>query len=386
MTQPVFRLGSGRRVRMPLVSFSIVVLLSLIPGTGMAQEQMVRTSNSDDSLPDAPMPQQAEPPQSSDTAVDAQGTASIGGSVLDSTGAAIPDAEASLALINGSRLQTAKSDANGHFMFTRVPAGSYRVIVEAVGFAPFTTYEFTISPLQVYIVPEISLSVAGSTTSVVVRPTEEIAAEQVKVEEQQRFFGVFPNFYVSYVPDAAPLTSRQKLSLAAHDTLDWSSFLGVSMGAALQQATNAHRGYGQGAAGYGKRWGALFADGRSSDFLSRYVFASLLHQDPRYFYQGTGTKKSRFYHAMSNAFVARSDSGKTMPNYSYLLGDLCSAALSNAYYPRADRGASLVITNTALGIAGRAAQGLFEEFFAKRLTRHASDSAASESDHIGQRP
>src|SRR5215469_8873435 len=90
--------------------------------------------------------------------------------------------------------------------------------------------------------------------------------------------------------------------------------------------------------------GALFVDGRSSDLLSRYVFSSLLHQDPRYFYQGTGTKKSRFYHAISNAFVARSDSGKTMPNYSYLLGDLCSAALSNAYYPRADRGAGLIFT------------------------------------------
>jgi hypothetical protein len=76
---------------------------------------------------------------------------------------------------------------------------------------------------------------------------------------------------------------------------------------------------------------------------------------------------------LSNAFVARNDNGKTMPNYSYLLGDLCAASLSNAYYPRADRGAGLVFTNAALGIAGRAAQGLIQEFVAKHFTKNAAD-------------
>jgi hypothetical protein len=293
--------------------------------------------------------------------------------VLDSTGATIPNVQVSLALRNGGRVQTVSSDANGQFTFTKVSSGSYLVTAEALGFAPFTTREFTITPQQVYSVPEIALSIASSTTSIVVRPTEEIAAEQIKAEEKQRVFGVFPNFYVSYVPNAAPLTSKQKFSMAARDTFDWTSFVGVSLGAGLQQAANTHKDYGQGAAGYGKRWGALFADGRSTDLLSHYVFASLLHQDPRYFYQGTGTTKSRIFYALSNAFVARSDSGKTMPNYSYLLGDLCAASLSNAYYPRADRGASLVFTNAALGIAGRAAQGLVQEFVAKHFTKNAPD-------------
>jgi len=309
---------------------------------------------------------------------DALGTASISGTVLDSTGAVVPDAQISLTLRNGTRLRTVKSGASGEFAFNRIPARTYLLTVEAAGFTRFKTKEFMIAEQQTYAVPEISLSVAGATTSIVVRPTEVIAAEQIRTQEKQRFVGVFPNFYVSYIPDAAPLTSRQKLSLATHDTLDWTSFAGVSFGAGLEQASNRFSGYGQGAAGYGKRWGALFVDGRSSDLLDHYVFASLLHQDPRYFYQGTGTKKSRLYHALASAFAARSDSGKTMPNYSYLLGDLCAGALSNAYYPPANRGANLVFVNAAIGIGGRAGQAVFQEFLGKRLTKNVPDSGSSE--------
>jgi hypothetical protein len=73
-------------------------------------------------------------------------------------------------------------------------------------------------------------------------------------------------------------------------------------------------------------------------------------------------------HALSNAFVARADSGETMPNYAYVLGDLGAAAISNVYYPRDDRGVGLVLTNAAIGLAGRAVQGIVQEFVGKRLT------------------
>ena len=254
----------------------------------------------------------------------------------------------------------------------------YQVTAEAVGFVPFQTDEFTVTAQQVFTLPAISLSVAGQSTSVVVRPTEVIAAEQIKTEEKQRVLGIVPNFYVSYVSDAAPLSSKQKLSLSVHDALDWASFAAVSVGAGAEQATNAFKAYGQGAAGYGKRWGALFATARSNDLLSHYVFASLFHQDPRYFYQGTGTKKSRLFHALSYAFVARGDNGKARPNYTYILGDLCSGALSNAYYPPANRGAGLVFTNAAIALAARAGQGVLEEFIGKRFTKNAPDSRPPE--------
>jgi len=159
-----------------------------------------------------------------------------------------------------------------------------------------------------------------------------------------------------------------QFALAARGTFDPVAILGVGFAAGIEQANNSYAGYGQGAAGYGKRFAAKFANGRSSDFLTHAVFPSLLHQDPRYFYQGSGSVKSRLLHAVGSAFFTRSDSGRTVPNYSYLLGDMSAGALSNLYYPAANRGAHLVFTNAAVGLAGRVGGNLLREFLSKRLT------------------
>jgi hypothetical protein len=246
--------------------------------------------------------------------------------------------------------------------------GSYLVMVEATGLEPFTSAEFVLGAQQNYEIPRIILSVATAITQMTVRPTEEVAAEQIKAEETQRVFGLLPNFYTSYVYDAAPLTTKQKFSLAAHGTFDPVALMGIALNAGIEQANNSFAGYGQGAAGYGKRFAARFVDGRTSDILTHAVFPSLFHQDPRYFYQGSGSFKSRLFHAVSFAFVTRSDSGRTVPNYSYLLGDLAAAGLSNLYYPRADRGAKLVFTNAAIGLAGQVGKSIIREFFSKQFT------------------
>jgi hypothetical protein len=242
------------------------------------------------------------------------------------------------------------------------------VIINAKGFARFTSAEFVVMEKQAYEVPDISLSVATANIEVTVRPADLIAAEQIRAEEKQRLIGVIPNFYTSYVYDAAPLTSKQKFALAARGTFDPVAILGVGFAAGIEQANNSYAGYGQGAAGYSKRFAAKFANGRSSDFLTHAVFPSLLHQDPRYFYQGSGSVKSRLLHAVGSAFFTRSDSGRTVPNYSYLLGDMSAGALSNLYYPAANRGAHLVFTNAAVGLAGRVGGNLLREFLSKRLT------------------
>src|SRR6185437_11958989 len=127
---------------------------------------------------------------------------------------------------------------------------------------------------QAYELPSLKLSIAPANSEVVVQPTDVIAAQQIKAEEKQRVFGVIPDFYTSYVWNAAPLDTKQKYSMALRDTFDPMTFVGISIGAGIEQANNAFPGYGQGAAGYGKRWGALFANGRTSDILSRAVFSS----------------------------------------------------------------------------------------------------------------
>ena len=249
-----------------------------------------------------------------------------------------------------------------------LPAGAYVLRIEAAGFSLFTSDRVVLAAQQSYEVQKIVMAVEAANTEVNVRPQEEVAAEQIKAAEKQRVFGIIPSYFTSYVYDAVPLTAKQKFSLTAHDTFDPVSFVGVGVGAGIEQATNTFAGYGQGAAGYGKRYAAAFGDSLTSDFLGHAVFPSLLHQDPRYFYQGSGTLKSRIVHAASFAVVTRNDRGGLMPNYSYLLGDLGSGALSNLYYPHADRGAGLVFTNAAIGIGGRAAGSVFRELFSKRLT------------------
>jgi hypothetical protein len=363
-------LASERRCLAILLCTLLLFVLALFVPANAQQLAATKTVTSVD-LPDAPEPQSgAQIVPTGQT--QEQGT--ISGVVLDLTGASVVGARVTLNSVDGTQVRAMKSKPDGAFVFFAVPPGSYTVGINADGLEPFTSDPFVLTAGQAYDLPRTLLSVASTSTSIEVRPTDEIAAEQIKQEEKQRIFGIAPNFYVSYVPDAAPMTTKQKYSLAAHDTLDWTTFIGVSVVAGIEQANNTYSGYGQGAAGYGKRWAAQFADGRSSDFLSHAVFASILHQDPRYFYQGTGTTKSRLYHALSSAFVARSDSGKLMPNYSYLLGTMTSGALSNAYYPHADRGVGLVFTNAAIGIGGRAFQAVIEEFVSKRFTKNAPKS------------
>ena len=341
----------------------ICAQIVLRPGGVQKADRAEKLAEPGDNLPDASSTVANDQSQESSSA-------SVSGTVLDTSGAAISGAEITLTETPRSQVRSTATGTDGSFVFGTLPPSSYIVIVKANGFQQSASPQFTLTRDQAFQLPTIVLSVATAPTSVVVRPTEVVAAQQEKAEEKQRVIGVIPNFYTSYIWDAAPLNTKQKFSLSLRDTFDPVSFIGVSLGAGIEQARNTFPGYGQGTAGYGKRWGALFANGRTSDILSRAVFPSLLHQDPRYFYQGSGSTWSRINHAVGNAFVARSDSGHLMPNYSYFLGDLCSGAISNLYYPASSRGAGLVITNAAFGLAGRAGQGLVREFVLKHLTKN----------------
>jgi hypothetical protein len=337
-------------------------LLCLAPGRLPAQQQTAQLGHSGSSLPETPLPKTSA----------AEGRASVAGTVLDLSGATISGANVSLMRSDGTQSRNTVSDANGDFGFAKILPGSYLVVVNAKGFAPFTSVEFLATDQQLYELPDISLSVASASMEVTVRPPDLIAAEQIRAAEKQRLVGVVPNFYTSYIYDAAPLTWKQKFSLAVRGTFDPVAVIGVGFAAGIEQANNSFAGYGQGASGYAKRYAAKFVDGRSSDLLTHAVFPTLFHQDPRYYYQGSGTFKSRLMHAVGSAFVTRSDSGRTEPNYSYLLGDVSAAALSNLYYPEANRGAHLVFTNAAVGLAGRIGGNLIREFLSKRLTPNAT--------------
>jgi hypothetical protein len=346
------------RCRLYLVFALASLLLCLVPASALAQAQESAPAIAGASLFQGPLA----------TTPATELSASVAGTVLDVSGASVPGAEVTLLARDGKPARNMVSASNGEFTFIEIRPGSYVVMVNAKGFAVFTSGEFVLAALQAYEIPNISLSLAATNMEVIVRPTELIAAEQIRGEEKQRLVGVLPNFYTSYVPDAAPLTWKQKFALATRGTFDPVALIGVGFAAGVEQANNSFAGYGQGAAGYGKRFAAKFADGRSSDYLTHAIFPTLLHQDPRYYYQGTGTVKSRLLHAIGSAFMTRSDSGRTEPNYSYVLGDMCSGALSNLYYPAANRGAHLVFSNAAVGLAGRVGGNVLREFLPKHST------------------
>ena len=219
------------------------------------------------------------------------------------------------------------------------------------------------------VVPPIALAVATNITEVQVMPSqEEIAEEQIKDQEKQRVMGFIPNFYVSYVPNAVPLNSRQKFRLALKTSFDPVTFGLNGASAGIQQATNSFSGYGQGVQGYAKRYGASYADFVTGTFIGSAILPSLLKQDPRYFYKGTGSKRSRILYAIANAVICKGDNGNWQPNYSSMLGSVASAGISNSYYPAGNRGVALTFENALMETGENAAGNLLQEFLIRKLT------------------
>jgi len=192
----------------------------------------------------------------------------------------------------------------------------------------------------------------------------------MRAEERQRVLGAIPNFYVSYQWDAEPLSSVQKYRLAWRTSIDPVS-VAISAGiAGVEQSQNTFSGYGQGTWGYAKRFGASYTDGLVGTFLADAVLPSLLRQDPRYFYKGTGSIRSRALYAIASVVICKGDNGRWQPNYSNVLGNLAAAGISNLYYPASSRnGAELTIQNSLIGTAAGAVGTLFQEFLVKKISR-----------------
>jgi len=266
-------------------------------------------------------------------------------------------------------LRTVKSDGEGAFNFTGVPAGAFKLTISSSGFAPQVLYG-TLRPGEIYGAKPIVLLATSATSEVRVTASQnEIAVEQLHEEEQQRVLGVIPNFYVTYVPNAPPLTAGQKFTLAWKSSIDPISFLASGFFAGIEQATNSFSGYGQGAQGYGKRFGANVSDNFIGTMIGGAILPSLLKQDPRYFYKGTGSIRSRVFYAIANSVVCKGDNGHWQTNYSGIAGGLAAGGISNLYYPASNRsGLALSFENAAIGTAESAAQNLFQEFIVRKLT------------------
>jgi hypothetical protein len=323
----------------------------------------------------APQPQSAGNGQAPAAAAGSQaetaGTAAISGTVLDSNGSEVQGATVQLESLDGRASRSEQSGGSGEFTFTDLQPGRFTVTVSGKGWGTFTSTAIALSAGEFYIVPKVVLPLMTSVSVRVIANREELAEEQVSIAEQQRILGVFPNFYTSFDWNAAPLGPKQKIQLALRSITDPVELLGPVAVAGFEQEANVFPGYGGGAEGYGKRLGAAYLNSVSSKLLANAVYPSLFHQDPRYFYKGTGSFRSRAAYAICSAFVTRGDSGRREMNYSYILGTFTAGALSNFYYPPENRGALLTFTNGLADIAGDAGANLVKEFVFSRFTTRA---------------
>ena len=159
------------------------------------------------------------------------------------------------------------------------------------------------------------------------------------------------------------LDTFQKFDLFVSNTFEPVVFVGAGFNAGIAQAENSDPTFGQGMAGYGKRYAAAFTDKVSGDFFHTFAFPALFRQDPRYYRKLEGGTGPRFLHAASHVFVARSDSGARMFNFSEWLGTVSATSLANTYHPGARRGAGPVAERSGISIASDMGFDVLREFW-----------------------
>ena len=318
--------------------------------TSLAAQQGSPPPDPGSTLPEAPGQTAASP-------------GSVTGIIADTDQAAIPAARVTLEDVESKVIRSTTSDGHGAFLFSPIPPGRYIITVHAAGFSPWKIRDIIVIHVgEDFAVPEVHL-----------------AEQQITAEEHQRILGILPNFYVSYLPTAAPLTRKQKFKLALHVSIDPMTYFTTGVTAGIEQWQGDFSAYGQEFSGYAKRYGTTYGDRLSSTLLGAALLPSLLHQDPRYFYRGHGPIVVRALYAISTVAVCKGDNGHWQPNYSNVLGNLGASGISALYYPESERhSVQVTVDNTLLGVAEGAFGTLFQEFLLRHLTHGAPAKAASQ--------
>jgi len=150
---------------------------------------------------------------------------------------------------------------------------------------------------------------------------------------QKRIFGIIPNNRTSDQKEHQTLTPKEKFSIAVEDDFDRGTYMLASGFAGYAQLGNSTPSFGHGIKGYARYWVAAYTDLAVGNVMTEAIFPVVLHQDPRYFRRGTGSRWSRLGYAAGQIFVTHSDSGSTQFNFSEILGNLTAVGIANAYYP-----------------------------------------------------
>ncbi|HKW88054.1 MAG TPA: hypothetical protein VJN21_04785 [Candidatus Acidoferrales bacterium] len=184
---------------------------------------------------------------------------------------------------------------------------------------------------------------SGQSTQKKDPPVDKKAKSKLEQETgtvNDRLFEAMPNFVVESKNTLPPLTVGQKYKLASASVFDYFMYPFAGFLAAMDQASNSPKSWGQGWGAYGQRFGMEFADNGTGTFMTEAIYPSLLREDPRYYQQGTGGFNSRMVHSINRLVVTRTDSGHKRFNFSEIFGNASAAAISNIYHAPEDRTAS----------------------------------------------
>jgi hypothetical protein len=294
--------------------------------------------------------------------------AAVRGVVRDTQGTPLAEARVELLDVGMDGTRTAVTGDDGAYVFEHVAAGEYRISATIEGFVTYTSEPFAVKAGEPLELPPTALRISTSTTVDVHATSAQIAEEEVKQQEKQRVLGIFQNFYTSYIWNAQPMPAKLKYKLALRSIFDPVNFASIGISAGIQQARGTYPSYGDGIGGYGTRYAADFGGLLTGRLIGSAILPALFHQDPRYFYRGSGDKvRARFGHALLSTVVARGDNGKLQPAYARLLGSLASGAISNTYHPDNERGVGLTFSTFAIQLGERAGNNLVREFVLKRF-------------------
>jgi hypothetical protein len=342
-----------------------VGLCALLCGFPCSSQQTPIVQTAKSVLQDSASAEASTPGQQTDQ----QPFGTITGKVVDQSGATISGVLARLKREGQTSDTETFSDDDGQFYFSNVAPGSFQLTITSAGLAS-QQFSGTLNPGESYLTPLITLTITTQVTEVHVGLTlDELADVQIKEQENQRVLGIIPNFYVSYVPNAAPLAPKHKFELAWRSATDPVTLAGVGVLAGVEQAADRWGAYGQGAQGYAKRYGATYVNIFSGTLIGGAVLPSLLKQDPRYFYKGRGSKVSRILYAMGNSVICKGDNGKWQPNYSNVLGSFAAAGIASFYYPANDRrGSSFVLSTALIRLGETSLAGVLQELVFPKLT------------------
>ena len=361
-------IGAGRRAAAMLcvsgMSIALGIGAAVIAPYVSAQQLMTGDSASalDPGVTSGAPATPAQPP------ADSKPNGALYGTVMDSNAGILSGATVAL---SGPVSRTTTSDASGKFSFTGLPPGTYSVKVTGNGMSPAQASNIDLRPGGVRFLPPVVLQVAAASTSIQVFGNPEmLAEEQLQLQLHQRVLGFLPNFYSSYDWNAVHLWPKQKFEIGYRSEIDPITFAIIAAQAGVDQYYGRFAGYGGGLQGYAKRYGADYGTEFIGSMIGDVVMPSLLHQDPRYFYKGTGSFGSRAMYALSRTFICRGDDGHQEFDYSRIVGDLAAGGIANAYYPPENRGLTLVFTSTAVDLGANAATNLIREFILPGLTSH----------------